>query len=538
MNQFHSTSERRLDTRGSVARPDWRSVVPHAVLALLPIILGLYIPHFVRQPGEGTGFVVKDMPYYLAAGREVFERGNGFAYPNPLDTDPNAPVIYCHWLIWLFGFGIKILHLDPALVFLAAGLTFGLVLSITTRLIVAEVWQQRRFQVLLFYLTMWGGGLICASQAAVNVVKGRDPLLLLFRHDPADGWWFLNWGRNLSFPTETAYHALVAVAWLAALRGRWTLAAVMTALVAATHPWTGLELLVIMSAWWGLRLILKPGRESLKYVGLTALTALCFLAYYLAYLETFPSHAALRDVWSLNWILGGKTIVVAYGSVFILAAMRLYRDRRGLSHREYFLVVCFLAAAALALHDRAVPPVQPIHFTRGYVWTPLFLIALPLLGDGLVWLSRRWSRPSFLLAVTVLTLLIVSDNLAFLTREAMMPSGKFLTLTAAERRTLEWIDRENLTGVVFCEDNDLCYLTATYTGLTPYHGHGFISPDDFPHRLQVTAWLDGTAEGPWIERMDYLLMARDTKPPFLKPGEWRILTSNEEVSLLERVDRR
>ncbi len=105
------------------------------------------------------------MAYYLAAGREIFERGNGFAYPNPLDTDPNAPVIYSHWLVWLFGFGIKILELDPVFVLLAVGLIFGLILTITTRLIVAEVWPQARFQVLLFYMTMWGGGLICASQA-------------------------------------------------------------------------------------------------------------------------------------------------------------------------------------------------------------------------------------------------------------------------------------------------------------------------------------------------------------------------------------
>lgn len=345
--------------------------------------------------------------------------------------------------------------------------------------------------------------------------------MLLFRLDPASGWWFLNWGRNLAFPTETTYHAVVAVAWLATLRKHWSLAALMTALAAATHPWTGLELLATMSAWWGLRLILVPGRESLRYAAVTALTVTCFLTYYFVYLNSFPSHTRLSEVWALDWSLRSRTLAVAYGPVFVLAAARLWRDRKNLSEKEGFLVVCFLAAAALALHDRVLPPVQPLHFTRGYIWTPLFLIGLPLMGDGLSWLRRRWSRPAFFAALAVFVVLGVSDNLAFFVREASLPSGQGFTLTAEERGALRSIDRECLSGVVACEDNDLCYLTATYTGLTPYHGQPFVSPDGAAHTKQVKAWLAGHEDGPWIERMNYLLLRRATRPPLMKPYEWR-----------------
>jgi len=88
-----------LDKRGSYTPPAWRSVLPHAALTLFPVILGLYISHLVRYGSEGTGLMHLDMAYYLTAGREVFERGNGLTYPNLLDTDPNAPVICFHWLI-------------------------------------------------------------------------------------------------------------------------------------------------------------------------------------------------------------------------------------------------------------------------------------------------------------------------------------------------------------------------------------------------------------------------------------------------------
>ncbi|MGE0609633.1 MAG: hypothetical protein AB7O62_21255, partial [Pirellulales bacterium] len=39
-----------------------------------------------------TGFVQSDQPYYLANGRDIFERGNGFMNPNPYDPRPDAPV--------------------------------------------------------------------------------------------------------------------------------------------------------------------------------------------------------------------------------------------------------------------------------------------------------------------------------------------------------------------------------------------------------------------------------------------------------------
>src|SRR6185503_7540289 len=74
-------------------------------LAILPFQLPL-LQHFILSGAEATGFLSYDAPYYAANGREIFERGNGFAYPNPYDSDPATPVIYFHWLVWLLGFGV------------------------------------------------------------------------------------------------------------------------------------------------------------------------------------------------------------------------------------------------------------------------------------------------------------------------------------------------------------------------------------------------------------------------------------------------
>ena len=92
--------------RSEAASRFWRQVLL-SVLAISPILFA-YIPHFTSPEGHPTGFIAGDMPYYCANGREIFERGNGFAYPNPLDTEPESPVIYFHWYIWILGVAIMV----------------------------------------------------------------------------------------------------------------------------------------------------------------------------------------------------------------------------------------------------------------------------------------------------------------------------------------------------------------------------------------------------------------------------------------------
>src|SRR5262245_2369956 len=160
------------------------------------------------------------MPYYCANAREIFERGNGLAHPNAYDPDPEAPVIYFHCLIWLLGFGIKKVGLDPGRLFVATGVIGSFLCSYLTLRLVETRLHECRFRITLFLFTMWGGGLLCIGRVAQNLLSGRPAGESLFAYDPFDGWWFQNWGRNLIFPTEAVYHALAAAVWLAVLGSR------------------------------------------------------------------------------------------------------------------------------------------------------------------------------------------------------------------------------------------------------------------------------------------------------------------------------
>ena len=59
------------------------------LLAVAPFAV-IYVAHLMSPSGSPTGFIFYDLPSYAANGREVFERGNGFAFPNPYETSPPA----------------------------------------------------------------------------------------------------------------------------------------------------------------------------------------------------------------------------------------------------------------------------------------------------------------------------------------------------------------------------------------------------------------------------------------------------------------
>lgn len=276
------------------------SAVIWAVVALLPFGL-VYLAHFLSLSEQATGFILWDMPYYSANGREIFERGNGLMYCNPYDPDPAAPVIYFHWLSWILGVGIAVFHLDPGGWFLFIGATAALATAALTFVLVAAVLPSRQYLVPLYLLAMWGGGLLVATAVTANLLTGQPLTSETLRLDPFKGWWFLSWGRNLVLPNEAVYHLLVVAAWLAIVKNRPWLAVLAVSLLAATHPFSGIQHLAILGAWFVWQTVSE--RRFSPQLGTVAAVTVCFLGYYFLYLPAFPAHRAIHDRWSLDWTL-------------------------------------------------------------------------------------------------------------------------------------------------------------------------------------------------------------------------------------------
>jgi hypothetical protein len=154
-----------------------------------------------------TGFIGVDMPVYMASAREHFDAG-GLTYGNPSSPFYDTPAIYFQPMTLLLGVVWRVTGLDPGLIFLGFGVIAALVcvrVAISTYRTLVGLESGVHWAGLLMFV--WGGGVIALAGFAFNTLTG-DTSGPLLRFDPGGGWWFLNLGRNLVFPTEALYHAL------------------------------------------------------------------------------------------------------------------------------------------------------------------------------------------------------------------------------------------------------------------------------------------------------------------------------------------
>lgn len=506
-----------------------------ALLAVLPYWLP-YAAHFALANGEPTGFLYYDMSYYAANGRAVFERGNGLAGPNPYDSSPDAPSIYFHWFTWLLGFGAVKLGFDPGLWFISLGAVGGLVCSRLTSALVRAVLPTAKYGGPLFLLAMWGGGLLVAPVLVVNLATGTHDDLLRF--DPFEGEWSLYWGRTLTMPTEAAYHALVAAAWLAVVRGFPIRALVWAALLAATHPFSGIQLLATLGAWWVCRAS-NWRSQSWRAEGLLlGVISAAFLGYYFVFLEQFPQHREIRQLWTLDWNTPLLAQALAYGPILLLAVIRIRRtigNGESLPLGTRFLLVAAAVSFALSNHHWVVRPHQPLHFTRGYVWLPILLIGLAELQR---WAASRGGVGAIGLAIVLA--ISSADNFVYLAH--VVKRAPDTSLPADEWDMQAFLRDRRERGLLVSEVRRVGYLAATYTSVRPHIGHDFMTPQLPQRSAELDAWLQHGGPAPWLKDADLVLLRRATfanrrTALGLDPPAWEVIHENSEFVLLQRVGR-
>ncbi|MGE0607791.1 MAG: hypothetical protein AB7O62_11925 [Pirellulales bacterium] len=444
-----------------------------AAFAASPFWL-MYAAHFWENGEAATGFLQYDMAYYLANGREIFERGNGWMYCNPYDPRPEAPVIYFHWLMWVMGVAVMKLGCDPGLVSVAICLAGGWVCAYFTYRLVAAVVADRRWEVPCFLLAMWGGGAFVLWEGlAVPPLDGN--LAALFRGEPAGGDWCLNWGRNLFYPTEAVYHALVAIAWWGVAVGRRGTALAAVCLLAATHPFSGAQHLAIITLWFALRTVWTRQIQDLACLLLASAASGLFGWYYFVYLPGFAEHRELQHTWELDWSFPLGALLLAHLFVLPAAIQRLIQDRLRLPPAAAFLALACLVSLALSKHELLIAPRQPLHFARGYTWLPLLLIGWPAIAGWLAWLQARLHGWRLAAALAAGMLVACSDNAAWIAMKSAY-ANTALYLQPDERDMLRAANQRRLRGLLVCSNSKVSYLAATYTSLDPYWGHVFNTP--------------------------------------------------------------
>lgn len=472
-----------------------------ALLLTVPLFLFFLNYLFHHAPGLiPTGFIQYDNVSYIAYARQYLDASSfSLFYSNPFDID--APKIYFQPHILFFA-ALMAIGIPPGWILIPFTLVSSL---ICFRLIIAlydHLIKGQKFRILQIWLFAWGGGLLCIT----GIIRGmfvdtEQPFLAnMFALDPDGGWWGLNLGRALLFSCEAYYHALFLGAIYCLLSNRWLFCLGLLALLSLSHPFTGIELLGIVCLWAAIELLVNI-REIPKWFVAGSFILLTFhIWYYLFFLEQFAHHQSVREQYSLSWVLRYYRILPAFAIVgcFTLASIYIKGVKSYFSIRNNRLFACwFMVAFLLSNHQWFMEARQPIHFTRGYIWTSLFLMGLPAINRFCTTLRVRWGNAAL---IAFAAMFLLDNALWFGLRIWFGENDKGAEyIVKSEEEVLQNIRNESTTRtIVLGNDNDIAYLSSVYSAATPWYAHPFTTPFASGKReIQTRFLLTGIPDSSW-----------------------------------------
>ena len=470
-------------TTPATSSASWLGFVKVILLAS-PAFLPIYFHYALAEPGQvATGALIKDSPYYLANAREYFDTDSfSLFYGNPNDFNRNTPRIYFQPQTLLLGAVWRATGVPLMSLYYGFGFAWSLALvAVALRLLAAVVrpipgvpW------LLLQILFIWGGGVLAVT--GLLAYWPGD----IFAFDPFNGWWFLNLGRNMVMPFEAYYHAVFLGCILLLIQERYSAALLAAGLLSMSHPFTGVQLLLVVVSYLGFeRFYLRRPTVPLQAVWIAVGLLAVHLGYYLFLLPRFPVHSSIHEAWKESWTYEIEHMVLAYGPVAVFALWNARRPElavRWLSSPAVRLLLCWaLVSFVLANHEFLIKkPIQPLHFTRGYVWTPLFLLASPTILDILEKLWAARSRPVCIATLAAGMVMGISDNLLWIASHAA-PQSKVRSgvyLTEDQHHVLRWLAAHSTTDTVLvASEPTVMYFATADTPCRSWFAHYNCTPE-------------------------------------------------------------
>jgi hypothetical protein len=332
--------------------------------------------------------------------------------------------------------------------------------------------------------------------------------------DPGDGWWMLNFGRNLVYPTEAYYHGVFLLAILMLIRKRRGAALALAALLSASHPFSGLSLALVFTSYAAIEIILASGAASISFFAGSAGVLFVHAGYYQAFLNLFEDHQILRAQWELDWPYMFWTAFPALYLVGVFAIVPLTRWKNLKpvlwDPRKRLFLVLFAVIMGLTHHDLLMKPVQQLHFAHGYDWIALFFLGAPgIIGmlERVVALPSRVWRTA---AAGLILLGMTSDNwLWFASFHDASVQRYAIAIDRQERDVLRWLGQHaEPPAVVVSSSGQINYLTSTYTSVRSWFGHDYNTPHAAERREEVRKIFQDGGELP-ADNPVYYIPRRD-----------------------------
>lgn len=387
-------------------------------LAAVVAVTAVFLSWTYRAPQDLTwsGWIHADMPTYVCYARMAAQSPTTLSYANPHDLRDDPPALLVNLPITLMGW-LLALGLEPRNIEHALRLIFGPLMYLAIGVLLRPIFRRGPWFWGAFVIVGFGGG--CAWLAAVFDVGVDVPDFARRWHHAVRAvqepyyWWFLDTFRNLWYPLELAYHAMLfGQLWALATR-RYRLSVVLLAVACASHPFTGIEACGLQLATLALAWVYARPRPTGTVLAASVGVAVVFVAYYGLLLpldDTIRSVQAQHTGDYFNAPLGLQSTLLGHG-VALLAPLPLVLDRdfrrHALSRFHLVPVVVIVVWTALLTQNSRLPfelHLQPMHFTRGYIHAGLWIVLLAWLQYRLAapWAPRRAGAVAIALAILAL----------------------------------------------------------------------------------------------------------------------------------------
>ncbi len=447
-----------------------------SLLLSIPIII-FYCAHFFYHDAEHrpSGLIQSEHALYMIAAKE-YQTGNAaLLYQYPLDDDSLSPKIFFQLPIFILGYVWKWSALDPGFILSIFGMLFTL---FTMRVVVSllyTVLPEKKYLTLISVLFCWGGGLLALIGVALyffkfnNMVSSLDHIFFL---DPGQGWWCLNFGRSLIYPLEAFYHFLFVLSILMVLKKAFATAVLLIVLLTISHPYSSTEILVIIFAWASMEFfyVRSSWLRKKDYIFITA--ALFFqIIYYGVWLRHFAVSRIISQQVALDWSYKIWHFLPAYSIVWLLSFLAVKNipllKKQFISPVNRLFFCWGLFAFLLSVHGFAIKPIQPLHYTRGYVYAGFFLFALPGICSVIEKLKDK--KSIFMKFVSAICIFIfLSDNIMwFYLNSSYNKTG--VLFTKGKQELLDFFTKKSEQGWVIGPDHSE-ELTSYIQLYSPYKG--------------------------------------------------------------------
>jgi len=516
-----------------------------ALVLSLPILL-FYCAHFFYHDKDRhpSGLIQWEHALYMISAKEYKTGDAVLLYQYPLDDNNKSPKIFFQPQTFILGYLWKWLDMDPGILLSI----FGLIFTILTLRVAIEIIDilvtPIKYKPLIAMLFAWGGGILAICGLVLHFTFFKKTGTIsdhLFFLDPGNGWWCLNFGRSLIYPFEAWYHFVFLFAILMVLRNKFLLASASMVLLTLSHPYSATELILIVFMW-ALVEFFYVRSAIIRKKDILLISAVLFfhVIYYGIILRQYEVSRIISKQVALDWGYKAWHFVPAYSLVWLLSFLSIKNIPLLQKHFSSFtarLFFCWgVVAFLLSVHGFAIKPVQPLHYTRGYVYAGFFLFGLP----GIIYLLEQIDnskRIIYKIVFGVCLLILLSDNLCWFYYNI---SGKNsgVVFSQDEQDLLHFFQQKKETGWVIGTEkrDDLTSCIQLYSSFKGWIPHPFLTFNIDSKRTALQHLItDQTIDERWTTTPAYFFMEKDdtsvarhslTFPVIYENGSFKVFKIN------------